>query len=495
MIASKRWAGHSRLLKQVNWRHPKIVQSDIDQTELVIVDAPTGATPFSFGVIGDTDADLSAGQPTFAEAFAQQLMQNLGESHFLLHTGDVAYPMGSYQSYLSGFLRPYRAFLSKGLEHCPYRGDSVVFNRPLLPVPGNHDYDDLPGAARWRHGLLRFLGDRLRQHLNIDIGCYGGYGGEAYGQTFLDNLSRLSAEQLTTHLATHYDAICSMSDRKATARGLGHSAQSCLSYQPGRFTRLPNRYYRFRYGGVDFFALDSNTWNSAPEAAEFDHEQLSWLERGLVTSWQTPETIGRIVYLHHSPYTTEKTRWQQPETLWVRRHLRSVLNRVAARLNRTGLEQPEMSGFSSSRRALPKSPLVDLVISGHAHCLEHIRTTNTGHADAGLDWVVCGGSGVSLRPQRPDSSADILERLTDHTHSSPRRYTSVVAQSQRYISVGGSQLQGHSFIRVDVNPNCHQKFVVRPFVVTKNLQDWQTRALNTLTVGTAVDTSLPVGSR
>ncbi|MHC5832871.1 MAG: metallophosphoesterase, partial [Nostoc sp.] len=26
--------------------------------------------------------------------------------------------------------------------------------------------------------------------------------------------------------------------------------------------RLPNRYYTFRYGGIDFFALDSNTFNT-----------------------------------------------------------------------------------------------------------------------------------------------------------------------------------------------------------------------------------------
>ena len=36
----------------------------------------------------------------------------------------------------------------------------------------------------------------------------------------------------------------------------------CLRYQPGNLTRLPNRYYTFRYGGIDFFALDSNTFNT-----------------------------------------------------------------------------------------------------------------------------------------------------------------------------------------------------------------------------------------
>lgn len=483
MIASERFTCHRRLLRQVNWQHPKIIQGNIDQTELVIADAPTTAMPFSFGVIGDTDPGSSETQSMASEAFAEQLVQQLRESRFLLHTGDVAYPVGSYESYLNGFLRPYRALLSSLPERCTYRSDAIVFKRPLLPVPGNHDCADLPKMARWRHNLLRFLSDRLR-HLNIDIGCYGGYGGEAYGQTFLDDLYKLSEEQLTTHLATRYDATSSISNRTATARGSDHSSY-CLSYQPEKFTRLPNRYYRFRYGGVDFFALDSNTWNGSPEAAEFDHEQLSWLEQGLIASLQTPSTFGRIIYLHHSPYTTEETRWQQSETLWVRRHLRSVLNRVAARLNRTVLEDPKTNEISLNDSVALAPPLVDLIVSGHAHCLEYVRTTNTGHADAHLDWIVCGGSGASPRRRRSNNSADILERLGVHAGTPHRRYTSVVAKSQCYVSAGESRSQGRSFIRVDVTPGGHQKFVVRPFVVTRSSQGWQTCALDALDVGTA----------
>ena len=32
-----------------------------------------------------------------------------------------------------------------------------------------------------------------------------------------------------------------------------------VAYLPGKQTRLPNRYYTFTVGNVDFFALDSNT--------------------------------------------------------------------------------------------------------------------------------------------------------------------------------------------------------------------------------------------
>jgi len=45
------------------------------------------------------------------------------------------------------------------------------------------------------------------------------------------------------------------------------SSQSPLPYAPGQKTRIPNRYYQFRAGNVDFFALDSNTLDApAPQA-------------------------------------------------------------------------------------------------------------------------------------------------------------------------------------------------------------------------------------
>jgi len=48
------------------------------------------------------------------------------------------------------------------------------------------------------------------------------------------------------------------------------------------------------------------------------------------------------------------------------------------------------------------SIVVDLILNGHAHCLEYLRTGDTGHADSNLNWIVCGGSGFSLRRQRSE---------------------------------------------------------------------------------------------
>ena len=466
------------LARQVQWQHPMVVQGGIDQTRLAITDGISDqrpGVPFSFMVMGDTDA----GEPDqvskdgFSEMMAQQMMAQMGESRFLLHTGDVTYPIGSYQNYLKGFLQPYSKLLSAIPARADYgtrrarssdRATDVVFNRPMLPVPGNHDYAELPFGKRGRQRALRWLCDRLRQFTGIDLGQYGGEGGEAYGQTFLDDLSQLSPEALKYHLLNHYSVPLNTvgDDRTDPAY--------CLNYSPGQFTRLPNRYYSFHYGGIDFFALDSNTWNSPTEMPGFDQEQLDWLEQGLVDSWRSPDSVGRILYLHHSPYTTETSRWQQPETLWVRRHLRHVLDNVKAAL-----------ALDNGEQSLEDSPLVDLVISGHAHCLEHLKTTQTGHGDAHLNWLVCGGSGLSLRRAR-QSGTDILETMIVGKH----RAAKVVAHSHLYAGAHGwkeKEQHFHSFVKIDVHPNAKKGLVVRPFVVAKGNSGWQTRALEEIHVG------------
>lgn len=443
-----------------------MLSAGVDQSRLVIADAPTASESFSFLVMGDTDAGIEAGieekGSAFAEGFANQLLRQLGESRFVLHTGDVTYPMGSYENYLNGFLSPYRRLLKQLPSSAAYRATSVVFERPVLPVPGNHDYASV-GFGLWQR-LLQQLCDRLRESFNIDWGHYGGPGGEAYGQTFLDDLAGLTPEQLSQHLKRHYSAAA------GTARvGPAAALAYCLNYQPGQFTRLPNRYYRFRYGGIDFFALDSNTWKTAPDVEGFDHAQLAWLEQGLVESVQDSSVGGRIVYLHHSPYTTETSRWQEPETLWVRRHLRGVLAAVGAK-----------TGARVGRS--PQQPIVDLVISGHAHCLEHLKTLETGQGDAQMDWVVCGGSGASLRPQRRDADVEILENIT----YGQRIFTEKVAASCFFAGrhgKGSKKQNQYSFLKINICPDRTNMISVVPFMVERQNGQWATRMLNALNVG------------
>ncbi|MBE9061350.1 metallophosphoesterase [cf. Phormidesmis sp. LEGE 11477] len=467
----------SNLAMQIRWQQPAIVQAGIDQTRLTIADEPTGTVPFSFAVMGDTDAGSrdSKTSSSFSKAFSKQLLTASADCRFLLHTGDVTYPTGSYENYLNGFLRPYQALLC-GLPISPDRAREIVFKTPLLPVPGNHDYAEAAGLRGILARLVRVMCDRLRQTLNIDLGHYGGEGGEAYGRIFLDHLSSLSTDQLAAHLAAHYHDFSEKTDAHQPGK-------LSLNYRPGHFTRLPNRYYTFHYAGIDFFALDSNTWNSAPEDAGFDDEQLAWLEHQLICSWRSPNVIGRVIYLHHSPYTTEASRWQQSETLWVRRHLRTVLDKV---VTRTG-QQKDLQ-----RRV----PLVDLVLSGHAHCLEHLKTGDTGHADSYTDWIVCGGSGANVRYRRQSDTVEILETVSRRG----RQYPGVVAKSMFYAGAHerrGRQQRLHSFIRIDVTPGSRRLFKVVPFVVTRNVrnsganavgvcEDWQTETGSAFHLGSRV---------
>ena len=470
------------LSRQVQWQHPMVVRGNIDQTQLSISGSgdrvakdtsikQSSSSEFSFVVMGDTDfGPAKESAPNrFAAMFAKQMTAQIDRSQFLLHTGDVTYPVGSYQNYLSGFLRPYRSLLSAeafdGGDRTAANNlafNQPIFNKPLLPVPGNHDYAQLPFWPRVRQAFVSFWLQVLSKTFQIKTKRLGGQGGRAYGQIFLDDLERLSPEELKHHLVQHYSA-------QPDNQTIEEPQTYCLNYVPGQFARLPNRYYTFSYQQIDFFALDSNTWSAADSEPGFDRQQLDWLEEKLVRSWRSPNSRGRVIYLHHSPYTTERSRWQQSDTLWVRRHLRQVLDNVKARL------------ISESDLRLDDRPLVDLVLSGHAHCLEHVKTTQTGHADANIDWVVCGGSGLDIRRQR-SSGTQIVESL----RAGDRSIAKVVAQSLLYAGVHGEKGKNqrfHSFIRIDVPAGELQRLVVRPFVVVKGRSGWQIRALDKIAVG------------
>jgi hypothetical protein len=112
-------------------------------------------------------------------------------------------------------------------------------------------------------------------------------------------------------------------------------------------------------------------------------------------------------------------------------------------------------------------PIVDLVLNGHAHCLEHLRTEDTGHADSHIDWIVCGGSGYSLRRQRPEGND--LEEIDE------KGQMRVVARSRLFLGRNGSGKHKHrpySALRIDVKPGDIPQFVVSPLVIERYRGDW-----------------------
>ncbi|BAZ45578.1 hypothetical protein NIES4102_26020 [Chondrocystis sp. NIES-4102] len=487
--------------QRVRWQDPLFVSRRINQTQIHIDDPQRDNPRFSFLFTGDT------GYTTYQRNNPQrQVAQLMGEQqeeiNFILHTGDVVYQVGSKEYYQPHFITPYQEFIvGKELGY-----QKITFDRPFLLVPGNHDYYNLPVF----YGLLAQGVKPFRRFLPLpfapDFGLQGSNDGNTYAQAFLDYTLELTPEALTQHLESHY-----------TAKFQG---EWCLNYQPYRFTRLPNRYYSFRYGGIDFFALDSNTFNApdpqinSPEGVKIrqqlrnqlqeldwqydqliakfeqldiavpqqqdlladyqrqlqqirnkkqdisrklqgdkiaiDYEQLDWFKRKLISSWLDPQVRGRILYLHHSPYTTESTHGKQPETLEVRYHLRQVLNEVAQIL----------------KKPLEDRPLLDLVLSSHAHCLEHLYTNDTGSADSYINWLICGAGGNSVRRQYSNSTV-----VTEQRSGIKQQ----VAESRLFLGSRGEgmyQKKSYACVRIDVHPGDPPKFLIRPLIAEQAYHNW-----------------------
>ncbi|WP_341524691.1 metallophosphoesterase [Nostoc sp. UHCC 0302] len=503
-----------KMKERVRWRHPSILQRGIDQTCMVLDDRKEDSPEFSFMVIGD-----SGSKPHFKQhpqrKVAELMLPHRDDCRFVLHTGDVIYVVGSHEYYPTNFIEPYREFLVGGdnPKNIPY--NRMVFNLPFLPVLGNHDYYDVPFMYRLLTGSTLRL-RRMLRYKDFEIGWHGSNQGDAYSRAFLDYMAAISPKELERHLDQHYTAKTDMG--------------RCLRYQPGHFTRIPNRYYTFRYGGIDFFALDSNTFNTPsplpatqagdisrrelqkrrqeideeelqilamsdrlnpdnPADAEqldslsakldqineikidiekqlasnkmsaIDFEQLDWLKNRLIESWNTAEVRGRIIFFHHPPYVTEATKWHQAQTLAVRHRLRWVFEAVA-----------ETVGLIAKER-----PIVDLILNGHAHCLEYLRTADTGFADSNINCIISGGSGHRPRRQREEGT-ELMETFTEIAGQPTRK----VADSHLYIGRYDYNSQKHlpySAVRIDVQDGRPPKFIVRPLVAERVDQQWYNREL------------------
>lgn len=500
-----------KMKRRIHWQDPLVVARNIDQTKFILDDGHQHEPDFSFMVIGDSGAGVH--RPVRPQRqIAEQMLQHFDDCRFVLHTGDVIYLVGSSEYYLDNFINPYREFLLGG-EH-PERLDytNMTFAKPILPVPGNHDYYDLPLVYGVLSQLTLPIRRLLRSKINWDIAWHGSFQGKAYAEAFLDYTKALANAELAQHLDHHYTHLT--------------DSGRCLRYQPGRFTRLPNRYYTFRYGGIDFFALDSNTFNApAPlpetevgmaarralearrleleqqkenlldQAAklepdhpdeseqlddlrtkieqldeiifdidkqlhsrqnpELDLEQLNWLRDQLIESWHSQEVRGRIIYFHHPPYVTEATKWEQAQTLAVRHNLRLVLDAVAEKVGDLAADRP----------------LVDLMLNGHAHCLEHLITGDTGHGDSHINWLVCGGSGYSLRRQRKEGT-DLVEQVEQEKR--------LVARSKLFVGRSGRGSKKHrpySFLRIDVLAGNPPRYRIRPSVSELYQHQWSEREL------------------
>jgi len=490
--------------ERVRWQHSELQQRGIDQTRLALENAPQEFSEFSFLVLGDSGTGRHRSSSPQRQV-AQQLMNHQQGAEFILHTGDVVYLVGSSEQYRENFIKPYHEWIV-GDDYHDIAYDKMVFKLPFLPVLGNHDYYDLPPLLGLVAGITGPLRYALRSYVDIDVSWHGSYQGDAFARAFIDYLKGVSGFRLAQHLDEHYQGYL--------------DGTRCLSYRPKQYTRVPNRYYQFRYGGIDFFALDSNTFNQPlplsitdedrpsrealqaqrqrledekadllRQAAELtmnpldedgreeiteeleqideqiydidkqldgdtlpvvDTEQLNWLQERLIASWQNPDVRGRILFFHHPPYVTESTKWCQGQTLAVRLHLRQVLDAVAA----------EVGDIARG------APLVNLVLNGHAHCMEYIKTEDTGHGDAHIPFVICGGSGYSLRRQRDEGP-----HLQENFHGEDR----TVATSHLFLGrtgKGSTLKRPYTGLRVDIGSGKAPAIMLTPLVAEKYDSQW-----------------------
>jgi hypothetical protein len=510
-----------KMKQRVKWGDSAIVERNIDQTSLVIDDGKTDDAEFSFLVVGDSGTGSHRGHSPMRR-IAELMIPYYDECRFMLHTGDVVYQVGSSEYYSKNFIKPYRELIVGGEHYKKIAYDEMVFKKPILPVLGNHDYYDLPILFSLISATTLPFRRFIPSKLDIEVGRHGSRKGDAFARAFFDYLSQFNFPgEFARHLDEHYTAA---SD---TGR--------CLRYVPGQFTRLPNRYYTFRYGGIDFFALDSNTINdplplpdtkegqiyrlslqkrrselereqeeiretseklnpnkpsdaekiddlqsklsqieemivdiekqlNTPRITVVDTEQLEWLKQRLIESWNSSYVRGRVVYFHHPPYVTEATKWEQAQTLAVRSRIRKVLNEVAS----------EVDSLTKGR------PIVDLVLNGHAHCMEHIETLDTGNADSNINWIVCGGSGHSLRRQRPEG-AD----LWNYFPISGEDKSKIIARSHLFVGRNGHgshKRRPYSGLKIDVKEGTPPKFVVKPLVAERYQREWHQPEIESFTI-------------
>lgn len=438
-----------RMNERVRWQDNFVTARNIDRGRLFLDDGGTEDREFSFLAIGDTGwGPRETSNPQ--RRIAEQTLPHLKTCRFLLHTGDVVYVNGAAEYYQRNFIEPYREYLVGGETPDRLAYDRLTFRFPFLAVPGNHDYYDVVPRLRpvVRAGKA-LLGEANLPRILRNLDPQGSDCGGAYARAFLDCLNELNPEALAAHLELHYSA--------STPTG------RCLRYRAGKFSRLPNRYYTFRYGGIDFFAIDS-TPLATPREEEPDWEQMQWLQRELARSWQDSTARGRILYCHHPPYSTEITKWRGADTLAMRDRLRWVFDRVAR----------ELGNLPGDR------PLLDLCVCGHAHCLEYLEVGNTHRGDANMNWLVCGGSGCSSRSQHPLTQTE--------WETGPDFQPRPIAKSKLFIGLSGSGADAkhaYSFARIDVSGEENALTIaIRPFVSQWYRGEWYEQELEAILIRT-----------
>jgi hypothetical protein len=108
--------------------------------------------------------------------------------------------------------------------------------------------------------------------------------------------------------------------------------------------------------------------------------------------------------------------------------------------------------------------------------MEYLQTTDTGHGDAHIPWLICGGSGYSLRRQRLEGP-DLMESIGGKDQ--------VVATSELFVGRSGKgkdKKRPYSGLRVDVHEGTPLKLSLTPLLAERAHKKWNTYNLDTFEV-------------
>lgn len=381
------------------------------------VDVPFSADEFRFAVIADTGDGRPPFNPQYA--VAQQLAVDYDDIAFVMHAGDVIYQIGSRRFYGPNFLQPYARFIANPDL------DALAFNKPFFVLPGNHDYYDLSRVALIRRIPIIGTGaERILTRFAGNLG-EGSRDGRVFERIFLDDPG-----------------------------GKG-SGRPVTPYECGSRTRLPNRYYTFRYGCASFFALDSNTLDAPPSGSarlgrrqrqrfqramhqdNLDIHRLSeWIqacheqiEDGRLTEQDVGEEIeqrtqhlldliyDRAQYEHALAAGEDGRDHDRDQLAWLREQLHAaptddwkivVLHHPLYTFVKTYCESPDVVGVRDNLRRILIDSGVHLVISGHSHSFEWVRAVHA--KERRIAYITAGSGGCRwIRPsilhatqRRPD---------------------------------------------------------------------------------------------
>jgi hypothetical protein len=468
------------------WTPP--TDTPLERRHVVAFPQPEDPDRFSFLAVGDTgNADAAGIADSPQDAVAAEMARDSalpgsdGSAAFVLHLGDVVYMSGERRLYARNFLQPYAPFLTPESKI----GD-LTFRIPFLPVPGNHDYYDVNPLLRWLSSVP-ILGSGLRR-VSYELFDFSlPRGGSGMGAAYMEAFIRPPSDPAEP-----------------------------MPYQPGVETRLPNRYYRFRYGCADFFALDSNTldapppWTGeAPRERDDARERLAVLERRsreLTVALKREQAVCDEAGLAREaaeasrgldPDSCERRRRIAEEALDTQRAIAQQQRRLRYRPEDYDAAQIEWlrAGLEESARERPENwrvvflhhPLytsiknhcerpdvqdvranllellaehAHLILSGHSHAFEWFRSEQAPKAAL---FVSGGGGQISLRPSILMPNRIALHRAEAEALRAHGVSECAVAGRGPAAADGGHGKLYH-YLRVEVTP---ESLFVRPVGVRR----------------------------